>query len=328
LSPLLERWKPDGDPAVIAFAQSLHVGIVWEGSWQSYLLLPWKFFISLQPSTFQDVLGIGMFVFCLLVRRGGDGPQRLVALAALAVFLLDLAFVQLTPRFFLEPYLWCATVAVPVPASRLKSFFVRALTAQSVLVAAVAVYLGALLFGGALTPAWRDRVMTVMTPGYAEAKWLDAVLPPDAVVLENLRYHTLMPRRFVVGDRYLPSSGRGGWLWPTTPMGGPYLTWGNGPNWEHALASFVREQRVTVLVTQYPITESLYPALASHYGMPLAGPVQFQAAARSVFNRRKVTGLIVFGINKASLSASQRHASDDVSNQKHPYGAVPLDTGK
>jgi hypothetical protein len=62
--------------------------------------------------------------------------------------------------------------------------------------------------------------------------------------------------------------------------------------------------------------------------MPLAGPVQFQAAARSVFNRRKVTGLIVFGINKASLSASQRHASDDVSNQKHPYGAVPLDTGK
>jgi hypothetical protein len=260
-------------------------------SWQALLLLPWKFFISLQPSTFPRVLGIGMFVFCLLVRRGGDGPQRLVALAALAVFLLDLAFVQLAPRFFFEPYLWCAAAAVPVPASRLKSFFVRALTAQSVLVAAVAVYLGALLFGGALTPAWRDRIMTVMTPGYAEAKWLDAVLPPDAVVLENFRYHALMPRRFVVGDRY--------------------LTWGKGPNQEHALAAFVRAQHVTVLVTQYPITEPLAQAFASRYGTPLVGPAHFQTAARSVFNRGKVHGLIVIGLHEASPSASQRHTSDD-----------------
>jgi hypothetical protein len=301
---------------VIAFAQSLHVGILWDGSWQSYLLLPWKFFVSLQPSTFQDVLGIGMFVFFLFVRRGGNGPQRLVVLAALAVFFLDFAFVQLTPRFFLEPYLWCAVAAVPVPTSRLKAFFARALVAQGMLVAVVALYLGAPLFGGALTPAWRDRVMTVMTPGYAEAKWLDAVLPPDAVVLENLRYHTLMPRRFVVGDRYLPSSGRGGWLWPATPMGDPYPTWGNGLNWEHALAEFIRKQKVTVLVTQYPITTSLYPALTSRYGMPLAGPAQFPAAARSVFNRRHVTGLIVFGINEAGLSASQRHTSADLSTQK------------
>jgi hypothetical protein len=301
---------------VIAFAQYLHVGILWDGSWQSYLLLPWKFAVSLNSSTFQDVLGIGMFVFCLFVRRGGDSPQRLLALAALAVFLLDLAFVQLAPRFFFEPYLWCAAGAVSVPARPLKTLFVRALTAQGVLVAAVAVYLGALLFGGALTPAWRDRVMTIMTPGYAEAKWLDAVLPHDAVVLENLRYHALMPRRFVVGDRYLPSRGRGGWSWPTTPMGEPYLTWGNGLNWEHALAAFIREQRVTVLVTQYPITESLYPALASCYGTPLAGPVHFQAAARSVFNRTHVTGLIVFGLNEAGLSASQRHTSADFSTQK------------
>jgi hypothetical protein len=259
--------------------------------WQTLLLLPWHLVVSLKPSTFPLVLGIGALVFCLLVRRGRDGLQRLVALAALAVFLLDLALGQLTPRHFLEPYLWCAAVAVPIPPSRLKSFFVRALTAQSVLVAAVAVYLGALLFGGALTPAWRDRIMTVMTDGYAEAKWLDAVLPPDAVVLENFRYHALMPRRFVVGDRY--------------------LTWGKGPNQEHALAAFVRAQHVTVLVTQYPITEPLYQALASCYGTPLVGPAHFQAASRNVFNRRGNTGLIVIGLHEASPSASQRHTSDD-----------------
>ena len=293
LSPLLERWKPDGDPAVIAFAQYLRQ-CGWEVSWQTLLLLPWHLMVSLKPSTFQDVLGIGVFVFFLFVRRRGNGTQRLVALAALAVFLLDLAFAQLTPRFFLEPYLWCAAVAVPVPFSRLKTFFVRALTAQGVLVAAVAVYLGVLLFGGALTPAWRDRVMTVMTPGYAEAKWLDAVLPRDAVVLENFRYRALMPRRFVAADRYLPASAGGGWSRPAMPIGDRYL-WGKGPTLEQALVAFIREQRVTVLVTQYPITESLYQALASRYGMPFAGPEQFRMAARSVFNRGKVTGLIVFG---------------------------------
>jgi hypothetical protein len=272
-------------------------------SWQTLLLLPWHLVVSLKPSTFPRVLGIGALVFCLFVRRGGDGPQRLLALAALAVFLLDLAFVQLAPRFFLEPYLWCAAGAVSVPARPLKTLFARALTAQGVLVAAVAVYLGALLFGGALTPAWRDRVMTVMTAGYAEAKWLDAVLPRDAVVLENFNYHALIPRRFVVGDRY--------------------LTWDKGPNREHALVAFLREQGVTALVTQYPITEPLYQALASRYGTPLAGPAHFHAASRNVINRRgTVTSLIVIGLNQGSPPASQRHTSDDVS--RTPRSHAPL----
>jgi hypothetical protein len=284
---MLERWKTGGDPAVIAFAEFLR-NCGWEPSWQTFLLLPWKLAISLEPSTFQDVLGIGVFVFLLLVRRA-DGLQRLVALAALAVFILNLALGRLTPRFFLEPYLWCAAVAVPVAASRLKSFFVRALTAQGVPIAAVAVSLGALLFGGALTPSWRDRIMALMAVSYAEAKWLDSVLPHDAVVLENFRYRALMPRRFVVGERFLM---------------------GEVPNREQALAKFIREQGVTVLVTQYPIEEPLYQSLASRYGVPRAGPAEFQAAARSVFNRRgRLTELIVIDINGASLPVSHRDAS-------------------
>jgi hypothetical protein len=301
LSPLLERWKPAGDLAVIAFAQYLREWSESCGdqgcgrvSWQTWLLLPWHLVVSLKPSTFPLVLGIGALVFGLFVRRGGNGLQHLVALAALAASLLNLTLGQLTPRHFLEPYLWCAAVAVTVPARPLKALFVRALTAQGVLVAAVAVYLGAPLLGGALTPVWRDRVMTVMTDGYAGTKWLDTVLPPNAIVLENFRYHALMPRRFVVGDRYM--------TW-----------WGKRPNREHALAEFIREQKVTVLVTQYPITDPLYQALASRYGTPLAGPAQFPAAARSIFNRGTVTGLIVIGLNEAGLSASQQHISADFS---------------
>jgi hypothetical protein len=303
LSPLLEGWKPAGDPAVIAFAKHLRQ-CGWEVSWQTLLLLPWHLMVSLTPSTFQDVLGVGVFIFFLFVRRDKDGLRRLVALAALAVFLLDLAFAQLTPRFFFEPYLWCAAVAVPVPFSRLKAIFVRVLTAQGVLVAAVAVYLGLVLFAGALTPGWRDWAMTVMTPGYAEAKWLDAVLPRDALVLENFRYRALMPRRFVAADRYLPASAGGGWSWPAMPIGERYL-WGKEPTLEDALVAFIKEQRATVLVTRYPISGSVYQRLVSRYGTPLAGPKQFRMAARSVFNRQKDTGLIVFGLNQAGWSASQ-----------------------
>jgi hypothetical protein len=291
LSPLLERWKPDGDPAVIAFAQYLRE---WSEScdeqgcggvsWQTFLLLPWHLIVSLKPSTFPLVLGIGVLVFLLFMRCSRPLTLSLVTIAALTASLLNLALGQLTPRHFLEPYLWSATVAVPVPSRRLKSLFVRGLTAQGILVAAVAVYLGAPLFGGALTSAWRDRVMTFMTAGYAEAKWLDAVLPHDAVVLENVRYHALMPRRFVVGDRY--------------------LTWSKEPTREQALAAFIRDQGVTVLVTQYPIKEPLYQTLVSRYGMPLAGPTQFPVAARSVFNRQgKVTGLLVISLNGADLAA-------------------------
>jgi hypothetical protein len=287
LSPMLERWKPGGDPAVIAFAEFLR-NCGWELSWQTLLLLPLKLAVSLEPTTFQDVLGIGVFVFLLCVRHG-DGRQRLVSLAALAVFVLNLAFARVTPRFFLEPYLWCVAVAVPVASSRFKSFFVRALTAQGVPVAAVAISLGVLLFSGALTPSWRDRTMTLMAVSYAEAKWLDSVLPRDAVVLEDFRYRALMPRRFVVGERYLM---------------------GEAPNREQALAEFIREQGVTALVTQYPIKEPLYQSLASRYGVPRAGPETFQVAARSVFNRRgRFTKLIVIDINEASLPVSHRDAN-------------------
>ena len=143
------------------------------------------------------------------------------------------------------------------------------------LVAAVAVYLGALLFGGALTPAWRDRVMTVMAAGYAEAKWLDAVLP--ARCRRTRKFSLSRPDATTLcGWRPLSACQRWRWMVVACDAIGDRYLWGKGPKLEQALAAFIREQRVTVLVTQYPITESLYQSLASRYGMPLAGPAQFQ----------------------------------------------------
>jgi hypothetical protein len=280
ISPFLERWRPGGDPAIIAFAEGLreYGGRVSLGR---FARLPWDLTVSLNPGYLHELLGIGIFGFLLALRD--RGPARQLMLAALAAFALVVTLGQLTARFFLEPYLWCAAAAAAVPSDRLKSLFFKALTVQAVLVAGVAVYLGIVLFPGALTQTGRERVMTLMAPGYAEAMWLDATLPSDAIVLEEFRYRALLPRPFVAGDRFHIK---------------------NTPNRMQQLTELVKEKRVTVLVTPYPIESPPYSWLITHYGTPLVGPVKFRNPARSPFNRGGMTGWSVTRLN-VDVPASQ-----------------------
>jgi hypothetical protein len=286
ISPLLERWRPGGDPALIAYAQGAlrgyhygqHGGPI---TLERFMRLPWELVVTPNLGLLHEALGLGIFGFLLAFRE--RGPTRQLLLAALAAFVLVVALSQLTPRFFLEPYLWCAAGVVPVPSRPLKSLFFIALTVQAVVVAGIAIYLGVLLFPGALTQTARERIMTVMADGYAEAKWLDATLPPDAVVLGELRYRALLPRPFVVGEQFLVT---------------------NEPDWKQHLAEFVKEKQVTVLVTQYPIQSSSYRWLSTSYGTPLAGPVKFRKAARSLFNRGGLRSWIVTRLN-VNVPASQ-----------------------
>ena len=104
--------------------------------------------------------------------------------------------------------------------------------------------MGTVLFHGALTQTARERVMTAMAPGYSVAKWLDVVLPSNAVLLvfEELRYRALLPRPFVVGDQF-------------------FIVVGNQNSivdvfdWKRRLIEFVREKQATVLVARYPMRE-------------------------------------------------------------------------
>jgi hypothetical protein len=289
LSPLLERWRPGGDPTLIAFAEHLRA----EGgpvTLERIARLPWDLAVTLSPSHLHEVLGLGVFGFLLTLRE--RGPTRPLLFAALAAFALLVASSPLKPRYFLEPYLWCAAAATAMPWRPLKAILFKVLTVQAVLVAAGAVYLGATLFPGALTQRGRDRVMTLMAPGYAEAKWLDATLPADAVVLEEFRYRALLPRPFIVGEK------------PLFPLKDRFLTFVGDrflltdvPNWKQQFAEFLKEKRVTVLVTQYPIESPSSLWLATRYGAPLAGPAMFRNAARSPFNRGDVIGWIVTRLN-------------------------------
>jgi hypothetical protein len=282
LSPLLERWRPGGEPALIAWAESFRAdyGSFGEGpvTLGRLVRLPWDLAVTLKPGKFHLILGLGVFAFVLALRERGPAPKLL--LAALAAFVLLAAFVPLGPRFFLEPYLWCAAAAAAVPWRPLKSLFFKVLALQAVLVAVAAVYLGVVLFRGTLTQAERERVMTVMAPGYNEAQWLDATLPPDAVALTVNIYLALMPRPFVSGARFLDSEEE-----PLTS------------NERQQFVAFLREQGVTVLVSPYPIESPAYSWLATHYGTPLAGPVKLPFATRSPFNRGSSRDMIVMRLN-------------------------------
>src|SRR5262245_27949815 len=158
----------------------------------------------------------------------------------------------------------------------LKSLFFVALTAQAVLLACVVCYLGAVLFPGALTQTQRERLITLTTPAYAEAKWLDATLPLDAVVLEGFHYRALLPRPFVVGDRVL---------------------YANESNWKQHLTEPVKEKQITALITRYPVESPPYRWLATRYGTPLAGLAKFRDAARSPLNRGNLSEWIAIRIN-------------------------------
>jgi Protein of unknown function (DUF1420) len=293
IAPFLERWRPGGDPTIIAWVQTTRATL----NLEKLALLPWDLAVTLKPEGLHDVLGVGVFGFLLLL--GEHGPPRQLLLSALAAFALGIGFGPLIPRFFLEPYLWCAAAVAGVPSRPLKSLFFVAITAQAVVVAAVAVYLGAVLFRGALTQTGRERVMTSMAHGYAEAKWLDMELPSNAVMLvfDDVRYRVFLPRPFFVGDQFFVQQ-----------LNGSQISSEDGFNWKQRLTDFVKEKQVTALVTRYPIERALYSCpqcgardpllwLANRYGTPLAGPEKFRYAARSPFNRGDLTEWITIRIN-------------------------------
>jgi hypothetical protein len=293
--PLLVRWRPGANPALIRLAAALrdkgeHVGFA------DLARLPWVLAVSLNPRNVHDVLGVGVFGFVLAL--GERNQTRQLLCATLASFALLAAFAPLEPRYFFEPYLWGAAAAVAAAAGRLKSLFFIALAAQSALVAVVAIYLAVMLFPGALTQTGRDEVMTRIAPGYAVAKWLDATLPQNAVVYEEFRSRAFLPRPFVVGQVVAFMPGEQPYV-----VGDRMIFLNDVPDWKKELTEFLKKKRVTALVTRYPIESTPFSWLAAQYGAPLAGPVRFPSGARSPFNRDSSSSWIVTSLSLESSAS-------------------------
>lgn len=194
LSPFLERWKSAPDPALVAFAGDLRD---YAGPFSLKTLA--SIVVTTDAGLLTAVLGLGPLAGLLSLRSPGIS-RTLLGLSAAAIG-LQLAFTQLSGRFFLEPCLWLAAAAAASTWEAPKRWVLGAVSLQAVATAGMAVVAAATLFPGAWTGSLRDRVMTKSADGYVEAKWMDAVLPADAVVLSWVRSCALLPRPFVVWHR-------------------------------------------------------------------------------------------------------------------------------
>jgi len=82
------------------------------------LRLPWDLAATIEPGWVQGVLGIGVYGF--LVGWRASIESKIFMSIALLAFLLLLGLGQVSPRFFLEPYLWVGAGVVAVPWNRRK----------------------------------------------------------------------------------------------------------------------------------------------------------------------------------------------------------------
>lgn len=160
-----------------------------------------RFLVSLLvpsgPGSIQSVLGAGVLAFAVV--RGGAGWR--FAMAGSALLLLFTVWQgQMAPRYALEPYLWCAAVATAGEWSRAKAVLFYGLAAQTAGVAAMAVFAGAVLFPGALTPGLRHLVMERSTFGYEEMEWIDGIVPPGTKIMVESRAYAVFPRPFFIAE--------------------------------------------------------------------------------------------------------------------------------
>jgi len=277
ISPFLERFKPGGDRLIVAFAEMLRAYSDFGGG---FFPFPVNLLLPQSIGSLTTILGLGpLLLWVGLQGSKNPGAPRILISGALLAGAGTLALGQVTARFFFEPYLWVLAAAIPAAWSPYKRLVFRILTGQLLLVAVIASFGAAILFPGAWTGSLRDRVMTRSAYGYAETRWLNEVLPPDAVVATQFRYMALMSR---------PS------------FNGTILYYANldDPRVCHRMMALLQASRVNAWLSNWPISEEILKLIGPEHLVPLAGPRQFNLAVRNPWNRVPVM-VMVYGVHLA-----------------------------
>lgn len=193
VTPMLERFFFHGDIAVI------NLGSLVKSYRESSLVFPLSLIFPDSMGMFTRTLGLGtVLIFTAIKIRG---YFRIFIICALLSVVFTFLTGQVSSRYYLEPYLWITAALGTIAAGRFKAIFFKLMLGQMVGMAAVAAFSATILFPGALSDPLRQQVMTKYAYQYADAKWLDTVLPKNAKVLTDLRSKALMPRPFVSNER-------------------------------------------------------------------------------------------------------------------------------
>ncbi len=152
--------------------------------------------------TISTVIGAGLIL--LIALRPGRDRWLLTGIAT--VVFVGFAAAVLGPsssRSYLEPYFWLLMVLAIQPAQTLFRgylWFKWTIFGQALVTIALCWYGVVTLLPGALTPQFRSMVMERAANGYSVMKWVDSVLPADAVLLNSHRSMALAPRDAVSLD--------------------------------------------------------------------------------------------------------------------------------
>lgn len=276
VSPLLERFKTVSDPLVVRFATIL---TGWDGTVLPY---PLGLFFPLSLGALSQVLGLGPLFFLVGLKEARAHLTPKILLGCVAAAVACILFTNASPRYFLGPYLWIVAAGAASAWTTGKRLLFKLMLGQLVVVALIAMFGAATLFPGSITSSWRDRVMSRAAFGYAETRWLNQVLPLEAVVLTNLRSSALMPRPYLSSDIF------------------NFFDLGK-PDELARFKSLAVAAQANTLVTVGPLPPGNASILLPGVGEILAGPKEFYRGVRNPMNLGPAHTVTVFRFNPEKL---------------------------
>ena len=189
LSPLLEKYTSHPDIAVTRLSSSL------KRFRESSLPFPLGLLIPKSAGYISTILGTGLL---LIIAVAAFARKQTVAVFTICLFIvLTILFSQTTSRFFIEPYVWAVIVIFTAPAIPALIQPISVLCRlQFVLLVPLFVLMALLLGRGIISNKAREHVMSDYSTGYAESRWMDTVLPDDAIVCTDIRSRSLLPRPY------------------------------------------------------------------------------------------------------------------------------------
>jgi hypothetical protein len=193
VSPMMEGWKANPEPAVIALRDFIY-DLGHEPHPHQRPLVALDMVATAVPGRIRTVLGIGILAFLPALKSGS--PARSLLLFPLLFCAAWLPLGQLSSRFFFEAYLAAAAAAVASPWSLLKRLLYWGLGLQALVVIVLVWFSAITFFPAALVPAWRERIMTRSVVGFADAQWIERNVPRGHRILATTWAHLFLPRPY------------------------------------------------------------------------------------------------------------------------------------
>jgi len=193
LSPLLERFLPNSNPAVVRLYDAIRTSL------DSSLFFPMNLIFPSSIGNISTILGVSVLIVVIAIMNRNN--SKLYFYCSLCGFLVVSLFSQKTSRSFIEPYMWLTASVANSKWSFPKKVIFNLMSIQLVGACLMSIFAVMILFPGAVTSTLRNDVMTRYANTYTAMQWLDKTLPSSTVVLIlNIRSSALIPRPFVPSD--------------------------------------------------------------------------------------------------------------------------------